>query len=513
MPSAPHVPRNAISLTRISDADVDPETGELVTDGVDDQERNQQAWAGHHGWRIGLSIKSPKLTAYKRRKKVMPDGTEVWRVWRPDLQRALRLLWNGVHDGLIVTDLDRYARDPYDLQDLIALVEARRGRVRVGSITGSLDLDTDAGIAMAEVMMSMARKSSKDTARRVSAARTRNALAGKHGGGRRPYGFGAPVFDVTGAVVLDPRTGRQALDYLAVIPEEAAEIVKASKAVLAGISLRACVRDLREREVPTVTGRPWSTETLHDILMRPRNAGLMVNRGEVVGAAPWPPIVPEDTWRAVVTRLNNPDRNTGPGPEPKWLGSGIYRCVCGGPMQVSVRRNADDRPRYRCDHDRPGPHASRDLARTDEWVETVLLGRLSQPDGAELVVAGAAAGGVDVGALRARAAELRQNRSDLAAAKAVGAISQADLLRGSRIISDELASIEAALTSDSSESLLKPLVEAGGMEAAQVVWSKMPLGVRREILKRVLTVKILPLGKGGRFTEEAILITAADDSA
>ena len=34
--------------------------------------------------------------------------------------------------------------------------------------------------------------------------------------------------------------------------------------------------------VPTVTGTPWSAETLRDILLRPRNAGFMIHKGKIL---------------------------------------------------------------------------------------------------------------------------------------------------------------------------------------------------------------------------------------
>ena len=56
-------------------------------------------------------------------------------------------------------------------------------------------------------------------------------------------------------------------------------------------SLKAIARDLRERNVPTVTGTAWSAKTLRDVLIKPAVAGLAVQRGEdgepVLVDAPW----------------------------------------------------------------------------------------------------------------------------------------------------------------------------------------------------------------------------------
>ena len=162
------------------------------------------------------------------------------------------MLADGRADGLIAYDLDRAVRDPRDLEDLIDVIEAT-GRIRVESVTGTLRLDSDGDITMARVLLAVANKSSRDTARRVARARLRQATNGQFGGGKRPYGF-------------EP-------DGVTVRESEAAEIRHAADAILAGVSLRQVTASLRDREVPTVTGADWDTQTVRDILLRPRNAG------------------------------------------------------------------------------------------------------------------------------------------------------------------------------------------------------------------------------------------------
>jgi hypothetical protein len=80
----------------------------------------------------------------------------------------------------------------------------------------------------------------------VAASRERLAEAGTSGNGQyrwgRPFGYRP-----------DPDAPKYA-KILQIVPEEAADPRKAAAAVLAGMSLRALARDLRDRKVPTVTG-------------------------------------------------------------------------------------------------------------------------------------------------------------------------------------------------------------------------------------------------------------------
>src|SRR5690606_7696397 len=94
------------------------------------------------------------------------------------------------------------------------------------------------------------------------------------------------------------------------IATEADVIADCSHRLLQGVSLRALALELRDKQVPTVTGAEWSAETLREIMLRPRNAGLLVYRGQIVEGveAPWEPIVKREVFEAVHTLLTEPAR-------------------------------------------------------------------------------------------------------------------------------------------------------------------------------------------------------------
>jgi site-specific DNA recombinase len=109
---------------------------------------------------------------------------------RASRSRAVNDLAAGRTDALLCEDLDRAARDPRDLEDLIDACAAHGGHAR--SLSGSLTLTAggrDDEITSARVMVAFANKSSRDNRRRVSAKRADLAEAGSYGGGRRPFGY------------------------------------------------------------------------------------------------------------------------------------------------------------------------------------------------------------------------------------------------------------------------------------------------------------------------------------
>jgi DNA invertase Pin-like site-specific DNA recombinase len=455
-------PRRAIILARISDARNGDDRG------VTDQVADGRALAQRLGWGVGPEathvIVENDTSAFKRRKVKLPDGRSELRTWRPEFRRALELLASGQADGLIAYDLDRACRDPRDLEDLIDVVESATSRLPVESVSGSLRLANDADVTMARVMVAVGNKSSRDTGRRVARARLRQASEGRYGGGSRPFGYEA--------------------DGVRVRASEAAEIVKAADAILAGVSLRQVTLDLKRRGVPTVSGGQWQTKVLRTILLRPRNAGIASYRGEEVGPASWPAILREDVWRAARAILTDPSRRTTPGNTPRWLGSLLYRCgIEGCSSRLYVSTSGGRRlPAYKC---REFDHLSRSAVKVDEVVERVIVARLSRPDAVDLLAEPPV--DVDTAALRGEAIALRQARDNLAVEHVANRLSLSALRAGTDAAEARLSEIEAALAASIGTN---PAAEMAGRPDAAELWAGYSLGRKRAILDTLMVVTI-----------------------
>lgn len=157
-------------------------------------------------------------------------------------------------------------------------------------------------------------------------AKQRSAEAGKWKGGRRPYGYQA--------------------NGITVREDEAQAVADTTTAVLAGASIRGLIKAWNAAGRRTTSGNKWATNSFRTMVLRVRNAGLMEHRGEIIGKAEWPAIVPESRWRALVDLLNNPGRRTnGLNVARRWVGSGLYRCECGAKLICSTSNKG---PAYRC---------------------------------------------------------------------------------------------------------------------------------------------------------------------
>jgi site-specific DNA recombinase len=485
-----------IVYLRLSDFRGDP-------DGFDLREKRLRGEVSRLGGTVGrvdiendmtpaANGKSRPASAFKRRKVALPNGRTEWRVYRPVFRSALDDITAG-RANLICEDLDRAARDPRDLEDLIDACAAAGGSAR--SPSGTLAL-TDGGqggeIEMARIMVTMANKSSRDTARRVAAARER--LAGQsYQGGRRPFGFRP-----------DPKA-EQHHKRLTVVPAEAQVIRDAAESILdKGVSLKAIARDLRDRGVPTVTGTAWSAKTLRDVLIKPGVAGLAVQRengGEpVLVPAPWPAILERDRWDRLTGLLTDPARrtNTSRANEPRWLVSGFATCgVCGGRLRVAGGR--DRSPAYvgaECCHVR------RNAALVDDYLATVVTDRLGRDDAGGLLRPPPRPG-TDTRKLRADARKLRGRKDAQMRMHAAGDIDDGDLAAGMRAIRDRLAAIDAQLAvSDQAD----PLAEFRAGQPAVVVWAGLTVARRRVIVQALIgSIVVNRAGRRGQGFDPATL--------
>ena len=168
-------------------------------------------------------------------------------------------------------------------------------------------------------------------------------------------------------------------------------------------------------------------ENPHHPFRNPRIAGLSVYRGEIVGQGQWEPLVSEETWRAVRGVLEDPSRKPPRG--VRTLLGGLALCPCGnvvagGPSHTGHRV-------YRCsmptrDRSWPGEHVARQAEPVEEFIEKLVIERLSRADAADLVAV--QEGGPDVVALREEAAAIRRNLEEMAADRALGLITRPQLL-------------------------------------------------------------------------------------
>lgn len=461
-----------------------------LEEALDGREAKLRTEAARLGWDVHRVVIENDRTedghikpasAYKRRKVITPSGRTELRTFRPGFRSMLEDITAGAAHAILAEDLDRACRDPRDLEDIIDACALRKASAR--SLSGSLTLTdggTDTEITTARIMVTVKNQESRDKSRRV--AEKRETLAGQsYQGGRRPFGY-------------KPDPAAEKYHKTLHIVDGEAEVLRAAARTILDhdTSLRAIAAELRERGVPTVTGTRWTAETLRGVLLKPAVAGLASYRGQL-RPAPWDAIIPRDQWEQLRDKLTDPSRRTNKGTAnaPKWLLSGIAHCgICGDGTSLHVTGGRDRSPAYVCDQ---RSHLRRAARQADEYIATLVIARLSRPDAADLLKPPLRRG-IDAGKLRAEARKLRERKASQMRMHAEGLVDDADLAAGLRVIRDKMAAIDAQLAVTDTPD---PLEEFRN-RPAEVVWESLPLSRKRDVVKLLITVTFLPMGRKGR---------------
>ncbi|TKV61336.1 recombinase family protein [Nakamurella flava] len=401
---------------------------------------------------------------------------------RPEYQRMLRDVVNGRIKAVVVWDVDRLTRTPRELEDVIDLAD-RQG-LALASVGGDIDLSTPQGRLTARLKGSVARHETEQQSRRLRRKFDDRAAEGRRHG-RVPYGY-APSAD-----------GPDQLD-----PHQAGVIALAAKMLLAGQSLRAVTAELNRRGEPTPRGSGvWTSTQLRQVLLRPRNAGLRVHRGSVLGPGDWPPVYDVDVHDRVLALLTDPTRRTSRGAERKHLLSGLAICGRCGDDDIIVNvgrksRGKTQPPAYVC---RSCTRVRRKQAAVDEVVEGVVVARLQLPDALAVLAAGDP---LVVESARAEAAALEARLGLAADQFADGAITGDQLQRISAKLRPQIDHAKERMNA----AMPTPgMAELAGVDAGSR-WSVAPLEVRRAVIDALCTVTIMPAGPGKPFDPESVRI-------
>jgi site-specific DNA recombinase len=455
--------------------------------GVERQEEDCRALAERLGWRVVATYADNDFSAFSGKR-------------RPGYEKLLADLEAGRVDGVVAWHTDRLHRRTAELERYMEICQAHNIPTHTVK-AGQLDLASSTGRMVAKILGSIAQQSSEQSAERIARAYQQRLRARKWNA-PRAYGW----------------TG----DGTSLVPAEAALIREAAESVLAGVPLYLVTRDLNERGVPIAEpgrirqngnanhGR-WLPTVLRTMLLRPRNAGLLAYKGEVLGPGNWPAILSEETWRAVAAKLTDSTRKTSPGTAPRWLGSGLYRCgLCGAELRVVKNGRQPAGPGRRSAY--PGHFAyvcwgQRHNSVKAEWLDhymvRTVLERLSRRDAADLLEKSPA--GPDTGKLHIEAVTLRQRLTDMSNAFADGRITMAQLQAGSERARANLEAIEAKMAA---AARIDPVAQLLGVEDARAVWDSLSLGRQRAVLDSLMSVTLGPGRKGAKtFDESRVVIT------
>ena len=264
------------------------------------------------------------------------------KVYRPGWETLMARLEAGKSDGVVVFDLPRFARRPADGERLIAAAERGLTILDDGS---EYDLTTASGKKNFRDNLNGAAYYSDMISESTRRGKQYEASQGEVDC-RRSFGFCA--------------------DGVTVDEAEAAIIRDHARRLLAGETQDSLICELNETGVPSARGSRWGYTTYRQIMLKPKNAGLIQHNGRVVEGVTLPgtPILDIDTYHRLVALYAA--RRRGRQPSGRYTLTGLATCgLCGaGLAGRPVSGTSPVRRMYWCKACR---RISVDTRRLDEW--------------------------------------------------------------------------------------------------------------------------------------------------
>ena len=400
---------------------------------------------------------------------------------RPAFERLLKDIEAGTVSRVVVWHLDRLTRS---MKDLTRVIEAgKANRLNIAAVHGQpMDLGDATGVAVAQILAAVAAMEVAHKGERQKAGNAQRAGKGEAFWTRRPFGYDR----VDGEVFT--------------VPEEAEAIRDGAGMILAGETLSAVVRKWNEAGITTTakSAGPWGVTQVRRVLLNPRYAGVrMYNGTQQETAGQWEQILDPDTSQRLTEVLTDPGRRTAPDDlNSKYLLSGIAVCgKCGAKMFAAPvpAKGGGKRMVYRCFG---GYCMQRSMTDIDDLVTALVVGRLSQPDAAKLFTTGDT-----TGELRSRAADLRERRDTLASLFGEGLMSATAYREQAGKITARITETEAAIATAEVVNPVASLIHADDVGKA---WADLPLGNQRRIIRALLSVTVLPAGRGKDFDPDQV---------
>lgn len=376
------------------------------------------------------------------------DPLSAWKrnVRRPEWERLVERMRTGQTAGAVIYHVDRFLRQPRELERLLDTVEQMGCVLISGGSERKLDSPEDRFILRIEV--AQACKASDDTQRRVKAkfAALRDAGVLVESG-PRPFAWPG---------MLPPKPGQKKRKEA---PEElVAREVEALKAAFIAVArdtmnLTQIANAWNEAGLRTYYGNLWTNITVRQVMTLGRHAGRIEHEKEAVGmVADHEPTIDPALFDQVQMKFAS--RRRGRPASKVFLGSGYLTCSdCLLPMSARPRYPGGDSskpaiPTYYC-RKRPnnggGCHRQIDQEPVDVILRQVVIARLSDPAVAGRISEYAIEADVRAVGIEAELTSARETESSMTMKWATGDLPNEVYAKAHPVVSGRIKALEAQL--------------------------------------------------------------------
>ena len=456
------------------------EQGKSVTD----QRKLNLAEVARHSWRHAKSFWDNDRSASRHATKE-----------RPDFEKLMERIRTGTDDVLVVWEISRRERD------LAVYVQIRDLCFEVGLyfwlVGGQLFDLRDRNDRMFLGFQAVQAEFQADYIRDNVKRGIDGAAAAGRPHGRGTYGYERVYHSRTKAFLeqrpdeeLHTVTGKDGTESTYT---KAGIVREIFEKLAEGVPLIRIENDLNDRAIPASQGGVWRRGIVRKIALNPAYIGKRVLRGEVVGDGQWPALMSEETYWAVRNMLENPERTTWKPARARYLLSYMVKCgVCGGPLGASnVNRHGWTGQVYSCILRRC---AAVKMEYLDEFVARIVVAWCAREETAEQLHKKFD----DQGAAESRA-EAERLRNDLEQWRTLaeaGEVTPISFARAEAGLLKKIAEAEA----QANEAGIPPVLRGMIGPHAEAHWLSLGDDVarKREIIKEVLDLRLMPVGKGTR---------------
>lgn len=245
-------------------------------------------------------------------------------------------------------------------------------------------------------------------------------------------------------------------------------------------------RRLREAAWPN---HPWTPEAVDRVFKNPAYAGFQVHKGQIIGRSDWSGVVSPEVWQDVQDYDREANKHLNRDRTLKHLQTGIMRCgLCDGKMQRGLSRKVQTLTCRACG----GVSLPMDVA--DQAVEDLLVLRFAKPDILALLRPADNEDRVSAATAKHRALVDRLKKIERAAI-AGDAFDEEFLEQARAELKPQIAAAAEAMKPP------RPLPEWASKLAVpdpRPVWKRMPIETKRDVVRTMLTLVGLPVGRIGK---------------
>jgi len=306
-------------------------------------------------------------------------GKSAWKIEgkRPEFDRLMTRIAKGRNNGVLCWHIDRLSRQPWDMEQMIRLVELRKATTNDRYVFASCHGDhLLSNLLELRIKMAFSAEESRRKSERIRNLNAHRRAAGIVKGGPSPFGH---------RYVDDTHISDAQLDA------ERMAIKWGIETISAGRSLGAVAREWERRALTTRAGKTFNALNVRAVLMHARHGGLLEHDGKILRSmSNVDAIVSEETYRLMRKVFEGRKRGRQPAEAVHYLSGWVHCDECGGPMVGSTSpgtySDGTQRRQYRCTP-RGCSNVSVDARAAEHYAALHVVKELSDPRNTVLIAA------------------------------------------------------------------------------------------------------------------------------